>query len=126
MKSVIISIVIAVAVVAGSIVYTNNLEKVSEDLRGINREVSQCLKDEDFAGADLKIEQLTAYLNRKRALLDATGDHEEMDQIEMNISELAEFSRGGQKADALSKTRVLDFLFEHLPLNYKLKLENIL
>ncbi|MGN0148687.1 MAG: DUF4363 family protein [Clostridia bacterium] len=126
MRSVVISAVLAVVIIAGSLMYTNNLEKVSRELSYINEQVAECLERDDYTGAEAGVERLSAYLDRKRAMLDAIGNHEEMDKIEMNISELAEYTRGKQKADALSRNHVLDFLFEHLPLNYKLKFENIL
>ena len=44
----------------------------------------------------------------------------------MNISEVEGYINGGEQTDAISHCRVLGFLFEHLPKNYKFKLENIL
>lgn len=126
MKSVVVSVIIAAIVVAGSLFYTRSLEKVSEELIEINEQISQYIEAEDYSGANSEIERLSAYLDSRRAVLDAIGDHEEMDNIEMNLSELEEYAKGEKKTDALSRCHVLDFLFEHLPLNYKLKLENIL
>lgn len=126
MKSVVISVIIAAIVVAGSLVYTRSLENVSEELMSINEQVSKYIENEDYLSAESEIAHLKAYLNSRRAVLDAIGNHEEMDKIEMNLYELEEYSNGEKKTDALSKCRVLDFLFEHLPLNYKLKPENIL
>lgn len=126
MKSVVISVIIAVVIVAGSLLYTNNLEKVSGELSEINENISELLEAEDYAGASAEIEHLMFYLDRERSILAATGNHEELDKIEMNLSELSEYAKGEKQTDALSSCRVLGFLFEHLPLNYKLKLENIL
>ena len=96
MKGVIASAVIAVVIVAGSVAYTNHIDKVSRDLGEINDRVMAFLYDEDF------------------------------DKIEMNISEVEGYINGGEQTDAVSHCRVLGFLFEHLPKNYKFKLENIL
>lgn len=126
MKSVVISIAIACVIVTGSLFYTRGLEKVSEELLEMNERVSEYIEAEDYFNADAEIDRLTSYLNSRRAVFDATGNHEEMDKIEMNLYELTEYSRGQKKTDALSRSRVLGFLFEHLPLNYKLKFENIL
>lgn len=126
MKSVVVSVIIAIIVIAGSLFYTSSLEKVSEELIEINKQVSERIEAEDYSGANSEIERLSGYLDSRRAVLDAIGNHEEMDNIEMNLSELEEYTKGEKKTDALSRCRVLDFLFEHLPLNYKLKLENIL
>ncbi len=126
MKSVVISVIIAAVMVAGSLFYTSSLERVSCELNDINTRVSKLLDEDDFSAADSEIEHMKSYLDSRRAVLDATGNHEEIDKIEMNISELSEYTKGEKKTDALSRCRVLSFLFEHLPLNYKLKFENIL
>lgn len=126
MKSVVISIIIAAIVVEGSLIYTRCLEKTSAELMTINEQVSKYLDGDDFSGAESEIEHLKAYLNSRRAVLDAIGNHEDMDKIEMSLYELEEYAKGEKKTDALSRCHVLDFLFEHLPLNYKLKPENIL
>lgn len=126
MKSVVISIIIAVVMISGSLFYTHSLEKVSDELTEINTQVQKYLEADDFSGADSEIEHLKSYLDSRRAVLDATGNHEEIDKIEMNLSELSEYTKGEKKTDALSRCHVLHFLFEHLPLNYKLKPENIL
>lgn len=126
MKSVIISAVIAAVMVTFSTFYTSNLEKVSGELININKSVGESLKSENFEQASADIMKMKEYLDKKRSVLDATGNHQEMDNIEMNLFELLEYSKEEQKADALSKNRVLEFLFGHLPENYKLKWENIL
>ncbi len=126
MRSVIISAIIAVVMVAGSILYTNKLDNISAELIKINDNIGESLKKEDFESANADIEKMRDYLEKKRSMLDATGNHTEMDNIEMNIFELLEYSKEEQKADALSKNRVLGFLYKHLPVNYKLKWENIL
>ena len=65
-------------------------------------------------------------IERADDVLAATGNHEDFDKIEMNISEVEGYINGGEQTDAVSHCRVLGFLFEHLPKNYKFKLENIL
>ena len=54
------------------------------------------------------------------------NNHAELDNIEMNLAELKRYTEGEAHTDAISKSSVLDFLFAHLPKNYKLRLENIL
>ena len=55
----------------------------------------------------------------------STGNHQEIDNIEMSLAELKRYIEGHQKYDALAKSQVLDFLFHHLPKNSRLKTENI-
>lgn len=80
----------------------------------------------DYESAGDEIEKLVQYLDENRTVLAATGNHEDFDKIEMNISEVEGYINGGEQTDAVSHCRVLGFLFEHLPKNYKFKLENIL
>lgn len=126
MKGVIISACIAVALVAGSLVYTSHIKSVSAELGAINDRVMLQLIKEDYEGASGEIGHLVDYLNDHRTLLAATGDHADFDKIEMNISEMEGYTNGRQKIDAMSKCKVLAFMFEHLPKNYEMKLENIL
>lgn len=126
MKGVIISVFIAVCIVVGSVAYTSHIGKVSDELGKINDEIMVCLDSEDYEQAAEKIKQLTDYLDKKRTLLAATGNHEEFDKIEMNISEMLGYTDGEKQTDAISRCKVLSFLFEHLPKNYEMKLENIL
>ena len=84
------------------------------------------LYDGDYESAGDEIENLVQYLDENRTVLAATGNHEDFDKIEMNISEVEGYINGEEQTDAVSHCRVLGFLFEHLPKNYKFKLENIL
>ena len=126
MKGVIVSLCIAAAIVAGSAAYTSHTKKVSRELSEINAVVMESLENGDYDSAAEEIEKLGGYLEKKRAILSATGNHEELDKIEMNISEMSGYADGQQQTDAIAHCRVLDFLFEHLPKNYELKLGNIL
>ncbi len=74
----------------------------------------------------MKSKNFVQYLDENSTVLAATGNHEDFDKIEMNISEVEGYINGGEQTDAVSHCRVLGFLFEHLPKNYKFKLENIL
>ena len=126
MKGVIVSLFIAAAIVAGSAAYTSHTKKVSRELGEINAGVMESLEKCDYDGAAEKIEKLSGYLEEKRMVLSATGNHEELDKIEINISEMSGYTDGKQQIDAIAHCKVLDFLFEHLPKNYELKLGNIL
>lgn len=126
MKGIVISAVIAVLIIWGSIAYTNHIGSVSSELGEINDTIIDALTSENYAEASEYVGKLNEYLDSHRAILAATGNHEEIDKIEMNISELSEYIDGEEKTDALSNCRVLDFLFEHLPKNYELKWENVL
>lgn len=126
MRSVIISAVIAAVIIAGGIVYQNYLTGVSKTLSEENDKIIEALIARDYGAARAGSEKMTEYLQKRRTLLAAADNHEELDKIDMTLRELSEYIDGKSQTDALSKCRVLDFLYEHLPKNYELRPENIL
>ena len=123
MKSFITSLVIAAFIVAGSIAYGMHIDKVSSELVSINTRLIDTLEAEDFDGAEEVVNEVQSYFDKKRAMLGATDNHEVLDKIEINIQELCSYVEGRQKTDAISRCRVLGYLYDHLPKNYKLKFE---
>ncbi len=126
MRGVIVSVIIAAVMISGSILYSIGIRKISEELGSINDGIMICLTDENYEGAKDELIKLIEYLERNSTMLAATGNHEEFNKIEINIYEMSGYINGRQKTDAVSRCKVLDFLFEHIPKNYELKLENIL
>lgn len=126
MKSVIISFILMCTVIVGGACYTKSLITVSSELLSLNYGIQDSLEEGNTEGAYEGIKQMLTYLEDKETVLSAMGNHEELDKIRMNISELKKYTDGENIIDALSKSEVLDFLFRHLPENYKFKIENIL
>lgn len=126
MKSMIISVILMAAVLCGSTWYTSKLKDVSESLGELNNEVQSDLNSGDMTGATEKIDKMNDFLNEHEQVLEIMGDHDEIDKIRMSMAELYRYTKGGMQTDAMSKSEVLGFLYEHLPDNYKLKVENVL
>ena len=126
MKSVVTSVILIAAVLWGSGIYTSKLTEVSQELIRINEEVQENLEKNDFVSANARINEMSQYLGEKEQILAAMGNHEEIDKIRMNLSELRRYANDEMCTDALAKSEVLEFLYGHLPVNYKLKTENIL
>ena len=82
MKGVIASAVIAVVIVAGSVAYTNHIDKVSRDLGEINDRVMAFLYDGDYESAGDEIDKLVQYLDESRTVLAETGYNEDYEKIE--------------------------------------------
>lgn len=64
MKGVIASAVIAAVIVAGSVAYTNHIDKVSRELGEINDRVMAYLYDGDYESAGDEIENLYSILTK--------------------------------------------------------------
>lgn len=126
MRSVIISAIMAVVIIVGSIFYMDLIDDVSDNLSSMSEELEYLIDREEFADASEKLGEMKDYFNKKKTILAATGNHEEFDEIEMAIDELESYVRDFRKPDAGSKCAALKFMFRHLPRNFKLQPENIL
>jgi Icc-related predicted phosphoesterase len=126
MKSFITAIVIAVVMVGGGLLYVNHIQKISDEMVQLNEEVITLLEQDAFEEAEQKISRINECIDQKRTVLAATGNHEELDKIEIYTLELEQYTKGRAREDALARCHVLSLLLEHLPKNYRLKLENIL
>ncbi len=126
MKSVIVSLILAAAVVTGSLMYTHKIDSVTAEMGDINSLIIQSLENEDFAQAKENIKDLKDCIEKNSIIMETMGNHEEADKIKMNLSELERFTDGEKRTDALSKCSVLNFLIDHLSEVSHLTIENIL
>ena len=126
MRSVIITLIIAVVMVGGSVMYASHLKEQSEMLSEITKDIKDDITNENYSSAADGIKRLDKNVSRFEKFFLATGDHIEMDNIKTNISELKSYTKHKMKGDAMSKIYVLEFLFEHLPHNNQVKIRNIL
>lgn len=65
MKSFVVAIIIAAAVISGSLFSTHQIEKVSDTLSGENSEITEFLKNDDFEKALRLTEDMEDYVNKK-------------------------------------------------------------
>ncbi len=126
MRSVIIALTIIALSVGGSIAYTSHLEKTSEKMLLKNDDITMHILEENYIEAVGETKSLIDFVRKKRALMDAVGNHQELDDIEGYLAELLAFAEEEDKKQALSRCYKLDFLIKSLPRNFKLKIENIL
>ena len=89
-------------------------------------DIEICINNDDFKTAAEHIEKLSNEISDFEPFFLATGDHAEIDNIEINLSELKSLTEGELKSQALAKVYVIKFLFKHLPQNTFLSFENIL
>ena len=126
MKSLVIAITIAFIIIFAGIYSTNKLSDISEYLIELGEEIREKIEEDDFVGAKSCVDEMKKCVEENYNIFATTIDHNEIDKIEMNVNQMRVYIEKHQKADALAFANVLDGLFEHLPKDYKLKLENIL
>ncbi len=126
MKSLIIAILIATVIIFGGIYATDKLGDISSYLLDLCEQTSDAVKNDDFQVAGELIGEMEGCVEENYIMFATSIDHNEIDKIEMNIKQMQVYIEQEQKADALAYGNVLIGLFEHLPKDYRLKLENIL
>lgn len=124
-KSFIFAIGLSITLLVISIFYNIKLEEVSSRLCETVNNITVSLHNEDFISASKNTKKLENKIKKLEVFFASTGNHQEIDNIEMSLAELKRYIEGEQKYDALAKSQVLDFLFHHLPKNSLLRIENI-
>lgn len=126
MKSLIISAVIGVLLVAGSVAHSVCLEKISAQLAEESVQLREGIENNNYEEALATADKIGSFVSEKRTVLEATGKHNEIDEIEIAVRELTAYIKTRSMSDALAKCGEVEFLCIHLPSNFKLKIENIL
>lgn len=125
MKSLIIAVTIAVLIIFGGIYATEKIEDVSNDLIKITEDANKAVQKDDYKKAGALGDELKSIVEKNYNVFASCVDHSELEKIDMNLDQMQVYIEERQKADSLAYINVLLGLFEHLPKDYKLKLENV-
>ena len=102
------------------------MDDISAGMIIINRQTYEFVSEGNYEEAAKAVHNLKECLEENRVLLAATGDHEEIKELEVMCSELTEFIKCKIHCDAMAKCASIERLLSHLPANYKMRAENIL
>ncbi len=125
MKSFITAIIIAALLIAGSELHMMRLERASYELSELNSDVFEHIMNEEYDEALEAVSKLSVRMKEAEMFFGAMGDHEETDNININIAELRSYTEDERRSEAAARCRVLSYLFGHLPENSRLKIENV-
>lgn len=126
MKTFWAAIVIFAALIGGGIAYNISLDNLSGRLLDTAEEIELAINKGDFETANKRAGGLGEYIDKQKPLFASILNHENIDEIEQNISELLGYTGGEKLVEAQVSIKKLSHLFEHLPENYRLELQNIL
>lgn len=126
MKSFFIAISIFAVLLLSGFVFDFCLDATSEKLLEDFERISQQVEKEDFKGANSGAEELSKYIDEKKPLMSSILDHGNIDEIEKEVSGLLGYTENQDKTNSEVCLKKLEHMFNHLPENYKLRLENIL
>lgn len=126
MKTFFLSLVIAAILVGGGLMFNVEIDNTASSLKLECEKISECIASGDNEGAKENVDKIFEYMNDKKMVLASIINHENIDEIELCISELSGYIDKGMEHEAYVRCKKLEHLLEHLPVNYKVNLQNIL
>lgn len=125
MKNIVISLIISVTMIitmSSSIKYLN---KVSQELGSHNDEIEKHIMDGNWDQAYKTTIELTNKWKDYSKKIKLFSNHQEIDNIEMELRKLPQYIKEETKDESLASAYVLKFLLYHIADLEKIKLENI-
>lgn len=126
MKSFWVAVVIAVLLIGGGILFNQNIDHVTREMSCKEEKITALIKERDFKAAEKEINGLKKYIDEKMIVLASVVDHKNIDDIELCVAEIEGYVKEKDKAEALTRCKKLEHLINHLPINYRVTLQNIL
>ncbi|MBR4173510.1 MAG: DUF4363 family protein [Clostridia bacterium] len=126
MKSFVIAMTIFLVLVVSGIAFDFCLNVTSKELLESCEAITEDIKAGNMSNAYDKSAELSEYIDSKKPLLSSILDHSNIDEIEEQISEILGYTEEQDAAKASVAARKLKHMFNHLPENYSLALQNIL
>lgn len=126
MKSFFVAVAIFALLLISGFAFNYCLDSTSQKLLGSFEQISAQVENGDFEGANSLAKELSEYIDNKKPLMSSILDHGNIDEIEKEISGLLGYTENKDKANSEVCLKKLEHMFNHLPENYRLRLENIL
>jgi len=126
MKNVVISLIIFIIMIICIVISLNYLNKATDDLRKLNDEIELYITDNDWDKAYKSSIEYTEKWRDYSEKLKLFVDHQEMDQIEIELWKLPQYIKEKNKEESLASIHVLKFLIDHISELEKVSMQNIL
>ncbi len=126
MKTFIGALVIAAVLIGGGLAFNFAIDSTAEILKAECEKISSCIELGDHEGAKENTEKIFKSMDDKKIVLASIINHENIDDIELCISELSGYLKTNMPHEAYVRCQKLEHLLEHLPVNYRINLQNIL
>ncbi len=126
MRTFIIAVIIAVLLVGGGLIFNFSIDGIADELMAECDKISEQIEKDRFDEASENISKMEEYMDDKKTILASIINHENIDDIELCISELKGYADKKIAIEAHVRCRKLKHLLEHLPANYTITLQNVL
>ena len=126
MKSFICAMIIAALMTCGGIAFNIGIRSISDSFTAGCDKINAAAANGDFDAALEEISGLSDAVKKRKTVLAAVINHENIDEIEVCISELSGYVENGDRTETAVHCLRLRHLLEHLPENYSVTAQNIL
>jgi hypothetical protein len=124
-KNVILSLVVFVIMIATICFSINYLKSVSSNLQKLNDEMEQYIIDDKWDTAYKTSMDYTQKWEKYSNIIKVFVNHQEIDNIEMELWKLPQYIKETTKDEALASVHVLKFLLNHISNLEKINLQNV-
>jgi len=125
MKNIVISLILSVTMIIAMSSSIKYLNKVSQELGSLNDEIEKHIMDGNWDQAYKTTIELTNKWKDYSKKIKLFSNHQEIDNIEMELRKLPQYIKEETKDESLASAYVLKFLLYHIADLEKIKLENI-
>lgn len=125
MKNVILSFAIFIIILIAMSFSISYLNKVSSNLQKLNDEIEQCITDNKWDKAYNISMDYTERWEKSTKVIKLFVNHQEIDNIEMELSKLPQYLKENTKDESLASVHVLKFLVSHISNMEKVNIQNI-
>ena len=125
MKSVVLSLAMSIVMIIGILYSHKYLNNVSQELGSLNDEIEQYITDSDWDKAYEAAMVYTEKWKEYSKIIKIFLDHQEMDNIEIELWKLPQYIKEETKDEALASIHILKFLVDHISELEQVTIENI-
>ncbi len=125
MKNVVISLIISAIMIVAMSFSIKYLNKASQKLGKLNTDIEQQITDDNWDRAYKTSLEFTDKWNDYSKKIKLFSNHQEIDNIEMELRKLPQYIKEMTKDEALASVHVLKFLLDHIAELEKIKIHNI-
>lgn len=125
MKNVIISIGVFIVMVIAIFFSIRYLNKVSSNIQILNDKLEEYITNEDWDKAYETSMDFTHKWEKHAKVIKAFVNHQEIDNVEMELWKLPQYVKEKSKDEALASVHLLKFLLNHISNLEKINIQNI-
>lgn len=125
MKKIIVSLSIFVVMIIGMIFSIQYLNKVCKDLEDISSSIETYINEDNMNKAYETSLSLTKKWKKYSESISIFVNHQEIDNIETELSKIPQYIKEDSKEESLASVRVLAFFLNHVKNMEKITIQNI-